>query len=140
MGERYNTWRYQISQIRNFLNLWPAYVRQHLLDYFGGDIAVDSDVTTSPVAFQLLQNYPNPFNPTTAISYRLAAFSDVKLTIFNLQGQAVQVPVQRRQPAGNYSVTWDGRDQKGYAVTSGMYFTVLETPGFREIRKMMRVR
>jgi len=70
----------------------------------------------------LMQNYPNPFNPETEIRYTLAYESDVKLAVYNVKGQKVKVLVDEYQSAGYKSVKWDGKDEKGSPVASGVYF------------------
>jgi 5'-nucleotidase/UDP-sugar diphosphatase len=77
---------------------------------------------TQPHGFQLFQNYPNPFNPETQISYSLSEGTDVRLTIYNMLGQEVKVLVDGYQGAGTNTVVWDGRNQKGERVSSGIYF------------------
>ncbi len=103
----------------------------------GSPTAVEDRTTQTPDGFELLQNYPNPFNPATTIRYQLAQVGDVRLTIYNLLGQKVRTLVHTRQPAGNYAVVWDGRDDADEAVTSGMYFYELHVDGvFLATRKM----
>lgn len=96
-------------------------------------------------SFILRQNYPNPFNPATAISYQLspmgqAAISQVDLLIYNLRGQKVRTLVQTQQPAGRYEVKWDGRDDGGRPVPSGVYFYRLRAGGQAETRRMQLIR
>ncbi|GEM_PF-2749823 len=79
-------------------------------------------ISLFPTAFQLEQNYPNPFNPSTAISYQLPAVSRVRLEIYNLLGQKVRTLVDQQQPGGRYTVEWNGRDENGSEVSSGVYF------------------
>lgn len=78
-----------------------------------------------PNSFSLGQNYPNPFNSTTAISYQLSAISNqlsaVTLRVYNIAGQLVKTLIDERQGTGNHSVLWDGRDEKGEMVGSGVY-------------------
>jgi len=94
-----------------------------------------------PQFFALLPNYPNPFNPETSIDYELPTVSNVKLSIYNLQGQRVRTLVNRAQPAGRYQVTWDGTDDNGVQVASGVYFYRLTTgSGFVATRKMILLR
>ncbi len=66
-------------------------------------------------------NYPNPFNPSTTISYDLKEASPVKLEIFNLKGQLVRRLVNETKAAGAYRIAWDGKDDKGNEVGSGIY-------------------
>jgi FlgD Ig-like domain len=94
-----------------------------------------------PANFELLQNYPNPFNPTTAISYRLSIQSDVQLTIFDMLGQTVKNLVSENQPAGNYTISWDGTDQSGNLLAGGVYLYRLQAGhNFIQIRKMVLVK
>ncbi|MEZ4745900.1 MAG: phosphodiester glycosidase family protein [Calditrichia bacterium] len=90
--------------------------------------------------FKLYQNYPNPFNPVTEISYQLAISSDVKLQIYNSLGEKIRTLVNDAQPAGFKTVQWDGRNDVGEAVASGVYIYRLSVGGFSEQRKMLLVR
>lgn len=90
-----------------------------------------------PTQFGLDQNYPNPFNPETNITYHLATPSLVKLEIFNLVGQRIRTILNRNQAAGSYSVKWDGRDESGAVVSSGIFFLHLEADKFTSTRKLI---
>jgi len=68
-----------------------------------------------------LQNYPNPFNPETVIQYELPRKGIVKLDIYNLLGRRIRKLVEQEQDCGLYSVVWDGRDEQGASVASGVY-------------------
>jgi len=93
-----------------------------------------------PNSFALSQNYPNPFNPKTEFSYSLARRSQVKLEIFNLIGEKIVTLVSGEEEAGDYRVTWDGRDAGGAAVASGIYLYRLQAEGFSSTRKMVLLR
>ena len=93
-----------------------------------------------PVSMQLFQNYPNPFNPVTNIRYRLAQGGPVHLAIYNLLGQRVRTLVNLRQSPGEYTVRWDGRNEAGRPVSSGLYFYRLQTGDKQLMRKMLLVR
>lgn len=111
------------------------------LNWFGLAVSVEDDPETGlPTAFRLLNNYPNPFNPSTNIVYRLPASTTVKLSIFNLMGQKIRTLVNESQPAGEYRVEWNGADDNGRAVASGVYLYRLETPGFVKTQKMLLVK
>ena len=88
----------------------------------------------------LYQNYPNPFNPSTEINFDLPAARDVKLRIYNQLGQSVRTLVDNRMKAGRHSLKWDGSDDMGRGVASGVYFFNLEAGDFSQIRKMMLVK
>ena len=105
-----------------------------------GQFAVDPD-DQLPMVFSLAQNYPNPFNPTTKISYALPKTTAVKLQIFNLLGQRVRVLIENnRQPAGTYTIEWDGKDDLGRAVSSGMYYYRIEAGEFVKSHKMIMLK
>jgi hypothetical protein len=97
-------------------------------------------VSVSPDQFSLGQNYPNPFNPTCEISYTLPTDCHITLTIYNMLGQKVRVLVNEYQNAGYRSVKWDGRDDRGQEVTSGIYFYRLHTEDLTKEKKMLLLR
>ena len=79
-----------------------------------------------PEAFQVSQNYPNPFNPETTIEYRLPEKTDVLLIIYNSNGQLVRTLVNKPQQAGYYTISWNGMDERGAKVASGLYLFVIK--------------
>ena len=90
----------------------------------------------------LEQNYPNPFNPDTWIPYNLAADAKVTITIYNAKGQQIRALSLGAQPAGSYltkdkAVYWDGRNDRGELVSSGVYFYQLQVGDFSAIKKMI---
>jgi len=90
-----------------------------------------------PQKFSLSQNYPNPFNPQTSIDYALPQDTHVKLTVYNILGERVKVLVDEYQTAGYKGACWDGKDEKGEDVASGVYFYRLETEEFFKVKKML---
>ncbi|NUO83035.1 DNRLRE domain-containing protein [candidate division KSB1 bacterium] len=94
------------------------------------------------VKFALAQNYPNPFNPSTLISFQLArdTRSEVTLGIYDLKGQLVRQLVSGKFAAGNHQVVWDGKDDAGGRVRSGIYFYRLNAEGFTFARQLTLVR
>jgi ligand-binding sensor domain-containing protein len=101
--------------------------------------AVEDDFSQVPVGFTLEQNYPNPFNPSTTIRYQLSKTIQVVLKVYNIFGQEVRTLVNERQPAGVNSVVWDGRDQSGKVVSSGIYIYRLQAGESIQSRKMTLV-
>ena len=93
-----------------------------------------------PERFSLHQNYPNPFNPSTEIRYDLSQPVEVELAIYNLLGQRVRMLLNARQPAGFHTIQWDGKNDAGATVASGIYLYELRAAGFVETRKMMLLR
>jgi serine protease len=90
-----------------------------------------------PKSFTLDQNHPNPFNPTTNITYSLTASADVELVVINVLGQQIRTLVNEYQSAGAHSVVWDGRDQGGNQVASGIYFYRMISDGSVDTKKML---
>ena len=98
--------------------------------------------TLIPEETALLRNYPNPFNPETWIPYQLAESAEVTLTIYDMNGQLVRRLAVGHQAAGMYqsrsrAVYWDGRNQLGESVASGLYFYTLTAGEFSATRKML---
>ncbi|MBD3333757.1 T9SS type A sorting domain-containing protein [candidate division GN15 bacterium] len=104
--------------------------------------AIDEDGSHGdlPTEYRLHGNYPNPFNPSTVISYELPRRADVRLTIYNVLGQMVTTLIDGTQAAGRYDVIWDGNDESGGSVATGVYFYRLSTEDFTASRKMLLVK
>jgi hypothetical protein len=98
-------------------------------------VAQENDFS-GPTSYRLFQNYPNPFNPRTTIAYQVPQASQVSLVIYNLLGQRVRTLVKTTQPSGCYQVDWDGRDEWGRSVASGIYFFRLAAGPYTSVRKM----
>lgn len=101
-----------------------------------------------PERFALQQNYPNPFNPTTTIELALPQDSEVQLVIYDISGRRVRTLVQAVLPGGFHEIVWDGRNDAGQPVSSGVYLyrvaAVAHSPvhrnTFTQVRKMMLLR
>jgi hypothetical protein len=89
-----------------------------------------------PSAYGLMQNYPNPFNPSTLISYQLPAASFVKIKIFDMLGREIRTLVNDYVEAGSSTVEWDGSDNNGSRVSSGIYIYNIKAGSFSAARKM----
>jgi len=95
-----------------------------------------------PTEFRLLQNYPNPFNPDTWLPYELAAEAHVSIHIYNIKGQLVRQLNLGKQEVGSYiakdkAAYWNGRNEHGNRVASGVYWYLLEAESFRAMRRMV---
>jgi len=105
-----------------------------------GNLDVKDDpkggVSGIPKAFNLSQNYPNPFNAVTVISFAMPKAGHVNLEVYNILGQKVKDLVNEKVTAGYKKVVWDGKDNSGKTVASGVYFYKLRTEGFVEVMKM----
>ena len=93
-----------------------------------------------PRRLVLSQNYPNPFNPNTTISYELPQVGSVRLDLFNILGQRIRRLVDETQSAGPHTRTWDGTDDRGHVVASGLYFYRLNTSSGTLVRKMLMIK
>ena len=108
----------------------------------GEEPAAPSLIAILPQTTQLLANYPNPFNPETWIPYQLAAPAHVTMTIYGIDGQVVRQLGLGHQPAGiyqsrNHAAYWNGRNEFGEPVASGVYFYTLTAGDFTATRKML---
>ena len=102
------------------------------------DAVEDGDQASSaPKAFVLEQNYPNPFNPSTKIRYAIAQNSHVVLKIYSVLGQEVRTVVDEKQTANAYETIWDGRNNTGVAMPSGVYFYQIRAGNHVATRRML---
>jgi parallel beta-helix repeat protein len=110
------------------------------------DVGEYTEEENGPPVFQLFQNYPNPFNSSTVIWYYLPDVgyqpAEVEITIYNLLGKVVRTLVKTRQYPGQHKVLWDGKDDSGKEVASGIYFYRLKVSGLTLVkpRKMVLLR
>ena len=95
------------------------------------------DEAELPSGYVLSQNYPNPFNPTTTIRYALPTQTNVRVVVHNTLGNVVAILTDQSMPAGNYQVTWNGRNQSGAVAASGVYFYSLQAADANLTRRMI---
>jgi hypothetical protein len=108
-------------------------------------VGVDTDPTgvgdevpgELPDDFMLHQNYPNPFNPNTTVEYSVPTRVHVSIDVFNIAGQKVRTLVNQSKPAGTYRVVWDGRNDAGKTVATGVYLYRIQTGDHIETKKML---
>jgi hypothetical protein len=151
-----HTWTYEGPHIprpeqpRVHINLWqfanpPTTNQEVVLDEFTfvpmgsvvgiPDIGPDTRLTPS-----LSVARPNPFNPTTTIGYSLPRGGDTELMVYDIEGRRVRTLVKGLVPAGDHRVVWDGRDDAGNCVASGVYLYRLRVGGLVETKKMVLVK
>lgn len=109
-------------------------------DLAGATTTASDGAPGVPGAFGLHQNHPNPFNPQTSIRFDVPAGSErvaVQLSVYDVRGKLVRMLTDDTRGPGVHMVTWDGRDQRGNPVTSGVYFYRLNAGDFRESRRMV---
>jgi hypothetical protein len=105
--------------------------------------AVDVDlaqVAGRPESFRLHANYPNPFNPSTTISFEIPASGSVQLRVYDVQGKLVATLLDQRLDAGIYRQAWNGTNDSGAMVGTGVYFYQITTDRFSDTRKMIFVK
>lgn len=93
-----------------------------------------------PASYSLDQNYPNPFNPSTIISYQIPEMSNVQIKIYDALGREVKTLIDEMKPAGKYNIAWDGRDNFGNRVVSGVYFYKIIAGNFVQTKKMIMMK
>ncbi len=98
---------------------------------------MEEEESATPKYFELFQNHPNPFNSETVIRFSLSKPAEVTLVIYNTLGQKVKTLMQGYLKAGTTSVNWDGKDQKGNTVSSGIYLYELKAGNQTESKRMV---
>lgn len=130
----YNTWE-DNREILTGYDVWA-----NVLD-FDNPVGISDDAPRSITkAFVLNQNYPNPFNPSTTISYELPERSYVEIFVYNIAGQKIKTLINKEQQAGSYKIQWDGNNDQGIPVASGIYLYRLKKEGLVKTRKMILIR
>lgn len=93
----------------------------------GGKVVSSAESEKIPTEYRLYDNYPNPFNPSTRIEYELPSKVHVRLAVYGILGQLVRTLVNSEQPNGHFSTFWDGTNDVGIRLASGIYIYRLET-------------
>jgi hypothetical protein len=122
-----------------YIGQFLTYARVNGVEY-GQAVGIGHRSRSIPQTLVLEQNYPNPFNPETVIRFALPNTATVRLEVYNLLGQKVKTLVQGRLAAGYHQVTWNGTDEHGRPVASGLYLYRLDTGSRQQIRKMILMR
>ncbi|MBN2366274.1 MAG: T9SS C-terminal target domain-containing protein [Calditrichaeota bacterium] len=91
-------------------------------------------------SFRLMQNYPNPFNPSTTIQYEIPRAGEVEIRIFDINGRLVKTIKNQKQVAGSYNFLWDGQNDSGNKVASGLYIYSLKFENTITSKKMILVK
>ena len=118
--------------------MWSTEVNVFFVSYATG--VNRSTSAAAPSSFSLFQNFPNPFNATTTIPYTLPGNGHVEIKIFDPLGREIRTLVDGEQPVGRHRITWDGLDNSGAPVASGVYFCQMTAEGFAETRKLALLR
>jgi hypothetical protein len=118
--------KYAVALLQKALGIYPTDVK-----------TTDNKI---PTQYALNQNYPNPFNPTTTISFSMPQRENVRVEVYDILGKLVRTIVDKEVAAGNYSVVWEGNDQGGAKVASGMYFYRIQAGSFSSVKKMLMLK
>ena len=100
-------------------------------------VGLDEDMQNLPDSYMLRQNYPNPFNPVTTISYDLPEDSNVLISVYDLAGRKIKTLINKNQRAGFHSVNWNGTNDHGVSISSGIYAYIIQSGEFRQMKKMI---
>ena len=133
---------YQFRDDQNLEAQKTYYYKLQDVDLNGGNrmteaITVFVDRVQTPESFYMNQNYPNPFNPFTNIKYGLPEATQVRIDIYNLRGELVAVLQDGMQQAGNFLLTWNGRNLNEQLVPSGVYIYRIKAGSYTDTRKMI---
>jgi hypothetical protein len=101
------------------------------------DVVSSTGSPGAPDSYRLGQNYPNPFNPTTVIPFDLSETVGTTLKVYNIRGQVIRTLVDGDLAAQSYAISWDGKNDAGQAVSSGVYFYKLVAGDFQDVRKLV---
>lgn len=103
-------------------------------------VSVESTAFNAPQTFQLEQNYPNPFNPQTQIPFSIDITQNIKLEIYNIFGQRIRTLIDARFSKGRFEATWNGLNDNGNAVVSGVYFSRLHGKKISMVKQMLLIK
>lgn len=135
------TFAAMLSPAQRNLFLWRTVHEEFEEPYCSIPTAVlPTPPSASAAAARLLGAAPNPFNPQTKIRFELSRGARVRLAIFDVNGSRVRTLLDAPRPAGHYEIGWDGRDEQGRSVATGMYFCRLEAGGASQARKLTLLR
>ncbi|RKZ08847.1 hypothetical protein DRQ05_00760 [bacterium] len=134
---------FSFMTIRDIENSSPPIrfkILKEVVDWFENTTNPDITGDETPAVYSLAQNVPNPFNPSTTIRFNMKAKGHVSLKVYNVAGRLVKTLADGVFNAGSHSVDWDGTNNSGARVASGIYFYKMETRGFKRTKKMVLLR
>ncbi|MFQ6678705.1 MAG: T9SS type A sorting domain-containing protein [Fidelibacterota bacterium] len=112
----------------------------NIIDFNNPPVSINEEIINIPSKFKLYQNFPNPFNGSTIIKYDIFKQSHVKLTIYNILGNEIIVLVDKKFIHGSYKINWDGKNNTGYEMASGIYILELIIDSHKNFIKLMLIR
>ncbi len=121
----------------DMVSLASTYVEDIIVTLPDTPVEPEQNELLTPERLLLSQNFPNPFNPHTTIEYKIADWDNVSLTIYDIQGRLVKRLIEQPQAAGNYTIEWNGINEKGLFVDSGIYIYRLQTATAIQTKQMI---
>jgi 1,4-alpha-glucan branching enzyme len=119
------------GEMRIYTDQWVEPPEEDLITY------INQSFDAIPLTFGLSQNYPNPFNPSTAIRFNIPQSEHIQIYIYNTLGQKVRILMNWTMAAGNHEIIWDGRDDSGQVLSSGIYFLHFKAGDYVQNRRML---
>jgi formylglycine-generating enzyme required for sulfatase activity len=142
---RGGSWNYHESTLKSAARAKDEKFKGN--DHFGFRVVSNVEITSSekqtgitPNQFELFNNYPNPFNPSTTIKFNLPEQQKVMLKIFNILGAEVKTLVNETVGSGSYSYKWNGKNDYGNFVSTGLYIYTLRTEKYTKSKKMLLIK
>jgi len=117
----------------------PASSITTLIGYYDGPVNVE-ETETLPKTYALFQNYPNPFNPTTTIEFQLPKTTNITVKIYDVLGREVRTLMDQPYSAGTHRINWNGLDNTGRKVATGMYFYRIYSKEFVAVKKCLLIK
>ena len=106
----------------------------------GQTVGIVDDIKVNPYSYQLYDNFPNPFNPETQIRFEIGAQENVQILIYDILGRQIRYLVNEQYSSGFHVVNWDGTNETGQPVSSGMYIYLLKAGDYMADKKMLFVK
>ncbi len=128
-----------LTNVDGSVEIVPFFTEGSISVSISTDVA-DDGLDGLPETYSLSQNYPNPFNPTTTIRFSLPVGGEVRLDVYNVLGQRVRTLVDKFLPAGEHEAVFDGKNDSGGQVATGVYFYRIVTKDFTESKKMVLIK
>ena len=122
------------------ISAWDVHENEGLFALITPDMVAGVPGGNPPRANALFQNAPNPFTASTHITFSIDTATHVRLTIFDAKGRLVRTLIDAERSPDHYTELWNGHDNNGRSVASGMYFYRIETPDWNDVKKMTLAR
>ena len=142
---RGGSWNYHESTLKSAARASDEKFKGN--DHFGFRVVSNAEITSSknqigvtPNKFELFNNYPNPFNPSTTIKFNLPEQQKVSLKIFNILGAEVKTLLNEIIAGGSHSYKWDGKNDYGNSVSTGLYIYTLRTEKYSQSKRMLLIK